>query len=63
MRAQLKTAADLLHIEPAKEIERITLAIRETVFSQFKRKGVVVGVSGGIDSSVVQQLKDRLLIS
>src|SRR5579864_7894927 len=60
MHAQLKTAADLLHIEPAKEIERITLAIRETV-SQFKRKGVVVGVSGGIDSSVVAALCTQAL--
>jgi NAD+ synthase len=61
MHTQLKTAADLLHINPAKEVERITLAIRETVFSQFKRKGVVVGVSGGIDSSVVAALCTRAL--
>lgn len=61
MQAQSKTATDLLFIEPAKEVERITLAIRETVFSRFKRKGVVVGVSGGIDSSVVAALCARAL--
>jgi len=61
MQTQSKTATDLLSIEPAREVERITLAIRETVFNRFKRKGVVVGVSGGIDSSVVAALCARAL--
>jgi NAD+ synthase len=61
------TAADLLHIDAAAETERITSAIRDVVFTQFRRKGAVVGVSGGIDSSVVAALcaralgKDRVL--
>ena len=42
-------------------------AVRDLVFMQFKRKGAIVGVSGGIDSSVVAALcvralgKDRVL--
>lgn len=61
MQTKWKSATDLLFIEPAMEVERITLAIRETVFNRFRRKGVVVGVSGGIDSSVVAALCARAL--
>ena len=48
--------ADLLRIDTAKEVDRIANAIRDLVFTQFKRKGAIVGVSGGIDSSVVAAL-------
>jgi NAD+ synthase len=44
---------DLLRIDAACEIERITASIRDMVFRQLSRKGAVVGVSGGIDSAVV----------
>lgn len=50
-----------LQIDPAAESERITLRIREIVFEQLKRKGAVVGVSGGIDSAVVAFLCARAL--
>lgn len=50
-----------LRIDPARETERITNWIAEVVFRQFKRKGVVIGVSGGIDSSVVAFLCARAL--
>src|ERR1039458_1170137 len=52
----LASTSDLLHIDCAKEVDRIANAIRDLVFKQFKRKGAVVGVSGGIDSSVVAAL-------
>jgi len=48
-------------------VDRIAQGIREVVFKQFKRKGAVVGVSGGIDSSVVAAIcahalgKDRVV--
>ncbi len=51
----------LLHIDPEKEVQRLTTAIRELLFIQFKRKGAVVGVSGGVDSSVVAALCARAL--
>ena len=59
---------DILKIDPALETERIVAAIREIVLHQLKRKGAVIGVSGGIDSSVVAFLcaralgKDRVLV-
>src|SRR5258707_7401396 len=59
---------DILKIDPVLETERIVAAIREIVLNQLKRKGAVIGVSGGIDSSVVAFLcaralgKDRVLV-
>jgi NAD+ synthase len=59
---------DLLQIDASLETERIAESIRETVFNRLKRKGAVVGVSGGIDSTVVTYLcahalgKERVLI-
>ena len=53
--------ADVLHINADAEVDRITNNIRDSVFSQCKRKGAVVAVSGGIDSSVVAALCVRAL--
>ncbi len=61
-------SADVLRIDPAQETKRIAVRVRDLVFQQLKRKGIVVAVSGGIDSSVVAFLcaraagKDRVLI-
>src|SRR5512146_2623165 len=44
---------EMLRLDPAKETERIVTSIRLMVFDQLKRKGAVVGVSGGVDSGVV----------
>ncbi len=49
-------SSDLLQIDCAREVDRIAAAMRDLVFKKFKRKGAVVGVSGGIDSSVVAAL-------
>ncbi|HKR84535.1 MAG TPA: NAD(+) synthase, partial [Terriglobales bacterium] len=48
--------ADLLRIDAAAETERISQEIRKIVLTLFRRKGAVVAVSGGIDSSVVAAL-------
>lgn len=53
--------SDLLRLDAKKEVERIAKSIRDLVFTDFKRKGVVVGVSGGVDSSVVAALCVRAL--
>ncbi|TGV80274.1 NAD(+) synthase [Mesorhizobium sp. M00.F.Ca.ET.149.01.1.1] len=49
------------------EVDRIVEALRKQVFGTLRRRGVVVGLSGGIDSSVVAALcvsafgKDKVL--
>ncbi len=53
--------SDVLKIDAAAETERITKWIRDAVFGQLKRSGAVVGVSGGIDSSVVAFLCAKAL--
>jgi len=52
---------EVLRLDAGKEAERIEASIRELVFRQLKRKGAVVGVSGGIDSAVVTALCTRAL--
>ena len=52
---------DILKIDAEAEVARIEASIRETVFNRLKRRGAVVGVSGGIDSSVVAFLCARAL--
>ena len=51
----------MFKIDPTNETERIVAAIRGMVFNNLKRKGAVVGVSGGVDSSVVAYLCARAL--
>jgi NAD+ synthase len=43
---------ELLKLDEAAEVEKITARIRELLRSKLNRRGLVVAVSGGIDSSV-----------
>jgi NAD+ synthase len=61
MVTELSISPDVLKINAAAEVDRLEESIREVVFHQFKRQGAVVGVSGGIDSSVVAFLCARAL--
>ena len=54
-------SADILKLDPHEEAQRITGSIRELAIERLHRKGVVVGLSGGIDSSVVASLCVRAL--
>lgn len=49
-------SAEALRLDAALETERIATAIRQQVIGQLRRKGVVLGLSGGIDSSVAAAL-------
>jgi NAD+ synthase len=54
-------SADSLKLDHAREADRIVAAMREHVLRRFRKKGVVVGLSGGIDSSTVAALSVRAL--
>jgi NAD+ synthase len=45
-------SADALRIDARFETGRITKALREQILRQLRRRGAVIGLSGGIDSSV-----------
>ena len=58
---------DVLTLDAEAEIERIAQSLRAQVLGDFRRRGAVLGLSGGIDSSVVAALcvrafgKDKVL--
>jgi NAD+ synthase len=52
-------SADVLKIDAEKVAAEIEEAVRQQVFQTLRRRGVVVGLSGGIDSSVVTTLCAR----
>jgi NAD+ synthase len=54
-------SADVLKIDAAAESRKIENWIRATVGQRLRRRGVVLGLSGGIDSSVVAALCARAL--
>ena len=61
MTTQPGLSAEILRLDAEAETERITAWIRNIVFHTFRRRGAVIGVSGGIDSSVVAFLCARAL--
>lgn len=52
---------DVLNIDAEAEANRLINLIRQTVGSTMRRRGGVIGISGGIDSSVVLSLTVRAL--
>jgi NAD+ synthase len=46
----------LLRIDCKEEVAKIIALLRERVLRQFKKKGLIVAISGGVDSSVVVAL-------
>jgi NAD+ synthase len=49
-------SSQLLLVDPEREVARICRSMRELMLNQVKRRGVVIGLSGGIDSSVTAAL-------
>ena len=54
-------SADVLRLDLPAELERTCGAIRDQIFKTLKRRGAVLGLSGGIDSSVSAALCVRAL--
>jgi len=52
---------DVLILDAAAEVDRIASTLREQILGQLRRRGAIVGLSGGIDSSVVAALCARAL--
>jgi len=67
MTVNSRFSLETLRLNPRKETDKIAAALQKVVLCQFKKKGVVVALSGGIDSSVVGALcvyalgKERVL--
>jgi NAD+ synthase len=57
----MRFSREVLQIDAAPAVLRITEAIRGQVLGMLRRRGAVVGLSGGIDSSVVAALCVRAL--
>ena len=57
----MKFNRDTLHIDPGAETDRIGERLRHFLGHDLKRRGVVLGLSGGIDSSVTAALAVRAL--
>lgn len=55
-RAAAPFSKETLRLDAARETARISQAIRDQVTRHLRRRGVVVGLSGGIDSSVTASL-------
>jgi NAD+ synthase len=54
-------SARVLDLDVPAETQRIADSIRQTVLERLRRRGVIVGLSGGIDSSVVAALAAKAL--
>jgi NAD+ synthase len=52
----MKFSRDSINIDAVSESERIINKLKKDVFNTLKKRGAVVGISGGIDSSVVLAL-------
>lgn len=59
--AERRLNTQIPELDCAKEAERIAAMLRQTVLHRFRKKGVVVALSGGIDSSTVAALAVRAL--
>ena len=59
MRKQL--SRDVLRIDEAAEVERTSASLREIVRTKLRKRGLIIAMSGGIDSSVCAALAVRAL--
>ena len=57
----MKFNLDVLKIDPAQELENLSKFIKEQLKVVFRRKGIVVGLSGGIDSACIAAVAVRAI--
>ena len=58
---EIPFSRELLKIDPERETARIVAALRPQLSKTMKRRGLVIGLSGGIDSTVTAALAVRAL--
>jgi NAD+ synthase len=56
-----RLSSDVLRLDCAAEVERVGARLREILGTELHRRGVVVAVSGGVDSAVCASLAARAL--
>jgi NAD+ synthase len=61
MEVNMRFHKDILTLDPAETTEQLVARLREDIHHTLRRKGAVVGISGGVDSSVVLALCVRAL--
>ena len=61
MTQQTLFSPNVLHLDPEKETETICQCLRSALINPLKRRGLVIGISGGIDSSVSLALAVRAI--
>jgi NAD+ synthase len=54
-------SSDVLKLDAEKEVEKISNRLKQIMAKQLKRRGLVIGLSGGIDSSVTAALAVKAL--
>ncbi|PYM13303.1 MAG: NAD(+) synthase, partial [Verrucomicrobia bacterium] len=59
VRQRVKFGPQALLLDAAREVEKISVWLREALARELRRRGLVVGLSGGIDSSVTAALAVR----
>jgi NAD+ synthase len=57
--AQAELSADTLRLDAGRAVDEIAERLREAVYKDLRRRGAVVGLSGGVDSSLVAHLCAR----
>jgi NAD+ synthase len=54
--AQAELSADTLRLDAERTVAEISERLREVVYKDLRRRGAVIGLSGGVDSSLVAHL-------
>lgn len=61
MKNSANFSADVLRLDPENEINKISKNIKEILSKRLSRRGIVVGLSGGIDSSTTVALASKAI--